>query len=292
MGEIFTKIGNNLYTNYKHHYIIKVCEFCNKEFYCRKDKIIHKKTCNRNCYQNLIEKNNLYNIDKDVESIIMGSLLSDGSLTKGNKGKNYLYTHSSIHEEYIDYLINCMNINLIKYEYKSRKNIFKNGKEYFCKNGFYFRSKASTTFTKLRQKWYINGKKIVPKDIKLNKIILLHWFLGDGNLSYGGINLCTDSFDEESNQFLLEQLYEMDFLPYVSSKNRIIIPNKRVFEFLKYIGDCPVNCFNYKWNTIVKESYNNRICLNCSNVFDTNCNHKKFCCNKCSIRYSNKKGHL
>ena len=64
--------------------------------------------------------------------------------------------------------------------------------------------------------------------------------------------------------------------------------NEKLFEFLDYIGKSPVDCFKYKWNTIVKKSYKNRKCLNCGNLFDTEYNHKMYCSNKCSTLYSNK----
>jgi hypothetical protein len=52
----FIKIGENLYTNKKHRYQIKNCESCGSDFYCRIDRIETKKTCNRSCFQELVEK--------------------------------------------------------------------------------------------------------------------------------------------------------------------------------------------------------------------------------------------
>lgn len=284
----YIKIGENLYRDSTHRYIIKICEYCGKEFYCRNDKILKKKTCNSECHQKLVEKNNLYTFDKKTLDILTGSLLSDGCITKGYNAKNYHYTHFSMHEEYIDYLISEMNIYLYKQYYKPRKT--GDGK-YMSKGGYYLISKYSVSFTEMRKLWYPEGTKIVPSNLELNPTILLHWYLGDGNIgNENGIELCTDSFDENSMDILLEELYKLNFLPHKNKFNRIDIPNKRVFEFLEYIGKSPVECFNYKWNTIVKKSYKNRICLNCGSFFDTEYNHKIYCSNECSIKYSNKNG--
>jgi predicted nucleic acid-binding Zn ribbon protein len=89
---------------------------------------------------------------------------------------------------------------------------------------------------------------------------------------------------------LLEKLYKLDFLPHRNSYNRINIPNRRVFEFLKYIGKCPIKCFEYKWRSLIVESYNNRKCINCGKLFNTEYNHQIYCSEKCSILYSNKYG--
>jgi len=282
----YIKIEGNLYTDHKHRYTIKICEFCNKEFFCRNDKIHRKKTCNPDCYQKLVEKNNTYIIDDKTSDIITGSLLSDGCITKGHNAKNYHYTHFSEHEEYADYLISNMNIDLSKHPCQRRLV----GK-YMSSGGYNINSKYSVTFTKMRKLWYPEGKKIVPENIEINPTILLHWYMGDGTISNeNGIILCTDSFDESSIDILLENLYEIDLSPQKSYKNRIRIPNKRVLEFLYYIGDSPLKCFNYKWNTFIKESYDNRKCVNCDKSFNTEYNHQIYCSEKCSIDYSNKYG--
>lgn len=280
----YIKIDDNLYTYNKHRYIIKVCEYCNNEFFCRIDRKDKKKTCNSICYQKLVEKNNTYVLNKHTLDIITGSLLSDGCITKGYNAKNYHYTHFSIHEEYIDYLIYDMNINLSKHIYKPRKIGI-----YMSKGGFYINSKYSVSFAEIKMLWYKNGKKIVPNNIELNPTVLLHWYLGDGNISKeNGIELCTDAFDEKSMDILLQKLFDLDFLPRKTYNNRIIIPNKRVMEFLKYIGKSPVTCFNYKWDTFITHSYKNRICPNCNTIFDSEYNHQIYCSDKCASQYSYK----
>jgi hypothetical protein len=290
MGE-YLKIGENLYTNKKHHYIIKSCEYCESDFFCRKDKI-KKKTCNPTCYQSLLERNNTYEITDYTNDIIIGSLLSDGCVNNTNNGKNYFWTQTCVNEDYINYLIDETNLDLHKFTKPSNKFISTNGKTYTAKKAFVFKSKASVTFTKYREDWYPNGVKIVPKNIKITPTVLLHWYLGDGYISDEcGITLCTDSFDKESLTFLLYELENIGLLPHLNYlKNRIIIPNKRVIEFLTYIGECPVKSFDYKWNTFIKESYINRVCLNCGNKFTAICNHNKYCNPKCAILYSNRNG--
>ena len=288
MGE-YAKISENVYKNKKHHYLIKCCEYCNSDFFCRKDKM-NKKTCNSICYQKFVEKNKKYEIGEPINDIIIGSLLSDGSINNSNNGKNYFWTHMCINEDYIDLLIKETNIRLNKFSTESKPFVSTiNGETYLSKKSYTLKSMASTTFTKYRKEWYPNGIKIVPHSIKLTPIVVLHWYIGDGSISdSNGITLCTDSFDESSIFFLLQELLQLNFDPIHSEKrNRIIIPNRRVREFLSYIGKCPVESYEYKWNSILK-SYLGRSCINCGNIFDAIYNHQKYCNPRCTIIYSNK----
>ena len=78
------------------------------------------------------------------------------------------------------------------------------------------------------------------------------------------------------------QLISMNLKPILSSRNRILIPNKRVIEFLDMIGDCPVDSFKYKWETKILESYINRDCAYCGNIFTAEWNHQRYCNSKCA----------
>jgi hypothetical protein len=89
----------------------------------------------------------------------------------------------------------------------------------------------------------------------------------------------------------MQELFKLEFEPhYNEDRNRIIIPNRRITEFINYIGKCPIKSFEYKWNTFVEHSYIGRICINCGSIFDAIQNHQKYCKPKCAIDYSNKNG--
>lgn len=59
-----------------------------------------------------------------------------------------------------------------------------------------------------RQRWYPNGKKIVPRDLRLTPAVLLHWFCGDGRGGdrKGTLGFCTDGFTVEDVDFLVGRL--------------------------------------------------------------------------------------
>lgn len=253
------------------YYTQGVCEQCNIKFYQRKHK--SNRFCSIKC-SNISKKNNeeLIITENDL-SIITGSLLSDGYLKKIVNDQNSYFTHTCKFEEYVSLLREELSFKTSKFH-----GITKKGHKYF-----YINSQANNVFTNLRKKWYPNNKKSIPKDIEINETVLLHWFLGDGTLNnQEGVLFCTDCFSKEDNIFLIEKLNFYNFEAYFKKdKNRIVIPNKKVFEFLNFIGISPVECYNHKWDTVVKESYFGRICGFCGKTFDTEYNHKKYCSDNC-----------
>jgi hypothetical protein len=249
----------------------KCCKNCEEEFFKRK----YKKNniyCSSECRKIGSESPKLI-FNKNDYSVLVGSILSDGCITKTQNTKNYYFTHLCKYEEYVDFISSELSFDLSKYA-SERK-----GKNYYT-----IRSGVNESFTELRDKWYPDGKKQVPLDLKLNDVVMLHWFLGDGNLdNKNGITFCTDSFNKEGVDFLIDEIKKLGFDSYYSNKNRIIIPNRCVYEFLEFIGPTPVECYLHKWDSIVKESYIGRICKNpkCDNVFDAKVNHNYYCSKNC-----------
>ena len=56
-----------------------------------------------------------------------------------------------------------------------------------------------------RKRWYPNGRKSVPRDLRLTPTVLLHWFCGDGRGgdSKGTLGFCTDGFAVDDVEFLV-----------------------------------------------------------------------------------------
>lgn len=79
--------------------------------------------------------------------------------------------------------------------------------------------------------------------------------MGDGYLNSNGnktsqeLIFSTDCFvKEDLETILLPQLKE--FEPHIrGSRNKfhIVIPHKKIKDFLNYIGSCPVEEYKYKW---------------------------------------------
>ncbi len=64
------------------------------------------------------------------------------------------------------------------------------------------RVSASIQFYSVYRRWYYEGKKRVPRDLKLTPDVLLHWIVGDGGHVGGDLAIATQCFSEEENEFL------------------------------------------------------------------------------------------
>lgn len=119
-------------------------------------------------------------------------------------------------------------------------------------------------FTTQRPRWYPNGTKSVPKDIQLTPIVCLYWYLGDGGLHYckskfKGVRLCTNAFLISDIDFLRGKLLDLGFRSFREKKGVIGLSPIQARNFLGYIGDCPVDCYRYKWCPDNREKYNQLI---------------------------------
>jgi hypothetical protein len=188
---------------------------------------------------------------------VNGCLLGDGHLRKLPKNKNACFTYTSVHLEHIEYVFNIFkdycNIGVRKCSYLDKRT----NKIY---SRYYFSTKYLPVFTLLYEKWYRNKVKIIPEDLLLTKQVCLLWYLGDGHKRNDNrIYLCTDSFSKNDIEIILiEQL--KSFRAKISmdtGRPRIFIPRFGSSEFLKFLGECPNRCFDYKW---MLDNYNRKLC--------------------------------
>jgi len=192
-----------------------------------------------------LSQGNHCNLSQEAIEWINGELLGDGCL-RSPRGPSAIYSHSSKYYEYLEYVIDTLKSFGIRApsgprEYNSKVS-----------NGHH-KSMDSLSYTELlpiRKKWYPNGKKIVPRDIKLTPLTCRQWYIGDGCLQRGRyIIMATCGFTISDVNWLVEQLIELGFkATRQPSCNCIIISTYSTKAFLDYIGKCPVNCYQYKWN--------------------------------------------
>lgn len=75
--------------------------------------------------------------------------------------------------------------------------------------GCTLRVPAYVELRELRQRWYPNGVKCVPEDVRLTAASVADWVSGDGTgNSAGGLILCTDGFTEQDVRHLICRLRE------------------------------------------------------------------------------------
>jgi hypothetical protein len=192
------------------------------------------------------------NLTENQEQILVGSLLGDAYIYQY---KNQLNAGLAIGRAYKD-------LEYLKYQYDIFKHFCKSKikkRDYLDKRtnkiyeNVYFRTQVSEIFSNYKDKWYDNGLKIIPRDIKLSPLICAIWFCDDGsavryakNKDRIKISIATDGFRKDDVVFLCsllnKQLGTTKFS--YSRKNSCKDVNKGYFiygyhneacKFIKYI---------------------------------------------------------
>lgn len=194
---------------------------------------------------------NYCDLSKEAKDFIDGELLGDGSLqSRSNYSAKFIYT--SKYKEYINYISKILKSFGIK---QSGKIV----KYYNKKRNCYTHHYSSCDYVELLpiyKKWYPSGKKIIPKDLELNPLILRQFYIGEGCLRHHkkgrpNIVLSTEAFVYNDIENLCQKLNKLDFKVSMHKKynnHTIYISSYSTKDFLNYIDGCPVACYRYKWN--------------------------------------------
>lgn len=118
-------------------------------------------------------------ISENVQQVLIGSLLGDGSIPFRQKGICFSEGHSVKQLDYLKWKVGllspCFGGSLsIGHKMTS------------------FRTRSHPKFTEMRRLWYPNGKKRLPEGEfqKLNELGLAIWYMDDGNYNYSQ-HICT-----------------------------------------------------------------------------------------------------
>lgn len=139
------------------------------------------------------------NITKNVNQIIIGSLLGDGSIIR--KGTNCIFVneHSQVQSEYVKYLYTLSINNSFEVKIRTSKGYENsiNGRPIKNNGRIGIYSKVNQELNKYRDTWYPKGKKIIPDTVfQLEALGLAIWFMDDGCYHQGTKNyyISTDGF--------------------------------------------------------------------------------------------------
>jgi len=172
-------------------------------------------------------------LDADQNEFIDGLLLGDGSIYTQGKNSNRvaIYGHADKHIEYVIWL----------YE-KFKKMGFKCGRIRPMRNGYQFKTLSYSNLYNIHCRWYPDGKKIFPTDLKLTPTLLKNWFVGDGNYSKDPLidSVC---FSLNSIKEFVQPLVDMGInytlrsydLPCGKTRKRIRVAAASRDRFINYI---------------------------------------------------------
>jgi hypothetical protein len=184
--------------------------------------------------------------DQTQSRILDGLLISDGYIPAGQH--LFYFAQRSQNREYVDFVAEQLGIPRERVRDRARKPDKRTGKVYECSE---LRTLSHPFFAELRERWYRDGRKVVPGDISISREFLLHWFLCDGacsvNRSSAHMVFCTDSFTRPEVEYLIELLASAGIEGSLMRTNRIRIHQNSIERFYDYIGECPVVCLRYKW---------------------------------------------
>lgn len=146
----------------------------------------------------------------DILSILIGSLLGDayGERRKQGAGTRISFYQENTHEEYLIWL--HKRVSELGYcnskipEIKTR--LGKNGK---IRKVLRFHTWTYVSFNWIQKMYYVDNRKIVPKDIAIyiTPLALAIWIMDDGGKVGSGLKLATNSFSYEDCVFLTNVLY-------------------------------------------------------------------------------------
>lgn len=229
----------------------KICEVSSETIRYRLQKLCIPRRSSSEAFH--IQFGNRCNLSLGAIEWIQGELLGDGNLNSKSP-YSAQFAYASKYLEYIEYVRDTLELFGIEQMGKicTRHHIDRNMNCYT----YSYRSRRYEELLPIHKRWYPEGKKIVPRDLKLVPLILRQFYIGDGCLTHskrGGrrpcIYLATCGFPIPDVQWLVEELIKLGFrATRRTAQNTIGISVYSTKDFLEYIGDCPVECYQYKWN--------------------------------------------
>ncbi len=178
-------------------------------------------------------------ITKHQQDLLTGKLLGDGSLEdRGTANSRFQVRHSIKQKDYVDW---C---------YQEIKEFTKSSPRRI-NDSYYFRTRSLPMFTRLRKKWYIEGRKTLPSDIKLSPFALAIWYMDDGyyDTHRDSIWFCTHCFNSgelKRIKELMKQLGIETTLIKDRTKYKTRVLKKHTERFIKLVKPYIVPSLLYK----------------------------------------------
>ena len=177
-------------------------------------------------------------------SVIIGSLLGDGymRIMPGRSDAFLEINHSIKAKDYVDY------------KYTSLKRLCESApKERDGNDGrvaYRFFTKQNKGLTDLYNQFYKNNKKIIPKDLILDPVVLAVWYMDDGSKCRPhDIYLNTQQFSVDDQKILLHKLRAVNIDARLNKDKkyfRIRILKDSVGTFMRIISPYVSTSMRYK----------------------------------------------
>lgn len=203
--------------------------------------------------KNNLKSNQSHNIiiTKDMEEIIVGTLLGDGYINSKSKSVNkvekdtglLIFAHTASQKDYCFHKYNLLK-DLFNREPFLVSQIRK-GKE---NTSYYAHSKSSISLKKYRDIFYKEGIKIIPSNIEdyFTPQSLAYLYMDDGTLGKNSPTIALCSFDNESLQNLQNLLLKWGIETSIHSNNNLYIKANSRQTFFNLINPYIITSMRYK----------------------------------------------
>lgn len=148
-------------------------------------------------------------------SILIGSLLGDGSLRKALGKLNALFevNHTFKQKDYVDWKYEHFSMFVLTHP-KARKG---NGNRI----AYRFTTQSLSIFTEFYNRFYSENRKFIPNNLQLDPLALAVWYMDDGCKSRTSVYLNTQQFGLNDQLKLLKILKEQFKLNATLNKDKI-----------------------------------------------------------------------
>jgi len=186
--------------------------------------------------------------------LIEGSLLGDGWMSKHGHGKNSSFAkeQTSRSREYLEWhyqVLQPYSSNI----HDRKERVMNWGNRVTKTQSCHFYTCNHFVFNEMRDKWYPNNKKVIPKNLKLSPLALATWHCDDGSndAKTRRIFLNTQGFTFDECEYLIDLLQCQMGIASSINKNRkkptIYISMKSYSDFIEIVKPhIIVDCMQYK----------------------------------------------
>ena len=180
-------------------------------------------------------------LTEEQKSILVGCLLGDGAM---RKKKNALLeiNHCFAQKSLVDWKLSKF-ARLVKTLPKKRNG---NGRRV----AYRFVTRSLPILTPFYDWFFLNNKKIIPIDLKLDPLSMAVWFMDDGSKTYSSVYLNTQQFTLDEQLYLVGLLKKQFGIESRLNKDksyfRIRILTKSSKKFINLIEPHVLEEFRYK----------------------------------------------
>src|SRR3989338_1193177 len=133
------------------------------------------------------------------KEVIIGCLLGDGTCTRSGKEYRLRIEHQAKHKDYVQWKFKLLErLCLSEPQFVSAHKSYR------------FGTVGHSALTSLRESFYPNGRKTIPKNIRITPLMLAILFMDDGSRIHATGNISLHSYNSDDVKYLSEELKRLD----------------------------------------------------------------------------------